>query len=47
MQAFSNLAKTNNTILLPEKTGDIGAMVGQVCGFEGGAVSPQSLEFYT
>ena len=30
VQAFSNLAKTNNTLLLPEKTGDIGSMVAQV-----------------
>ncbi len=30
VQAFSQLAKKSNTILLPEKTGDIGAMVAQV-----------------
>ena len=30
MQAFSKLAKTNNTVLLPEKTGDVGSMVAQV-----------------
>ncbi len=29
IEAFSNLAKETNTILLPEKTGDIGAMVAQ------------------
>ena len=32
VQAFSNLAKTSNTLLLPEKTGDISSMVGQVRG---------------
>ena len=30
IQAFSQLAKTNNTLLLPEKTGDISSMVAQV-----------------
>jgi len=30
VQAFSQLAKTNNTVLLPEKTGDISSMVAQV-----------------
>ena len=30
VQAFSQLAKTNNTLLLPEKTGDISSMVAQV-----------------
>jgi regulator of protease activity HflC (stomatin/prohibitin superfamily) len=29
ISAFSNLAKETNTILLPEKTGDIGSMVAQ------------------
>ncbi|MCH7498927.1 MAG: paraslipin [Nitrospinae bacterium] len=29
IDAFSNLAKTTNTVLLPEKTGDIGSMVAQ------------------
>jgi len=29
IEAFSNLAKETNTILLPEKTGDIGSMVAQ------------------
>ena len=29
IQAFFNLAKETNTILLPENTGDTGAMVGQ------------------
>lgn len=29
IQAFSNLAKETNTILLPENTGDTGAMVAQ------------------
>jgi regulator of protease activity HflC (stomatin/prohibitin superfamily) len=29
IDAFSNLAKETNTILLPEKTGDIGSMVAQ------------------
>ena len=31
VDAFSKLAKTSNTILLPEKTGDISSMVAQVC----------------
>lgn len=31
VQAFSKLAKTTNTILLPEKTGDVSSMVAQVC----------------
>lgn len=30
VQAFSKLAKSTNTVLLPEKTGDISSMVGQV-----------------
>lgn len=30
VQAFSQLAKTSNTLLLPEKTGDVGSMVAQV-----------------
>ena len=30
VQAFSQLAKTTNTVLLPENTGDISSMVGQV-----------------
>jgi len=29
IQAFSNLAKETNTVLLPEKTGDVGSMVAQ------------------
>ena len=29
IEAFSNLAKETNTVLLPEKTGDIGSMVAQ------------------
>jgi len=29
IDAFSNLAKETNTVLLPEKTGDIGSMVAQ------------------
>ena len=28
--AFSQLAKSSNTLLLPEKTGDVGSMVAQV-----------------
>ena len=31
VQAFSQLAKTSNTLLLPEKTGDVSSMVAQVC----------------
>lgn len=30
VQAFSKLAQKGNTILLPEKTGDVGSMVAQV-----------------
>lgn len=30
VQAFGKLAKTGNTLLLPEKTGDVGSMVAQV-----------------
>lgn len=30
VQAFSQLAKSTNTLLLPEKTGDISSMVSQV-----------------
>ena len=30
VQAFSKLAKSTNTLLLPEKTGDISSMVSQV-----------------
>ena len=30
VSAFSNLAKSGNTILLPSNTGDISSMVGQV-----------------
>ncbi len=30
VQAFSKLAKTNNTLILPEKTGDISSMVAKV-----------------
>ena len=30
VQAFSQLAKTSNTLLLPEKTGDVSSMVAQV-----------------
>jgi regulator of protease activity HflC (stomatin/prohibitin superfamily) len=33
VQAFGKLAKTGNTLLLPEKTGDVGSMVAQVTGF--------------
>ena len=29
--AFSNLAKTNNTMILPSNTGDVTSMVAQVC----------------
>jgi regulator of protease activity HflC (stomatin/prohibitin superfamily) len=29
IEAFANLAKESNTILLPEKTGDVGSMVAQ------------------
>ena len=29
--AFSNLAKTNNTMILPSNTGDVSSMVAQVC----------------
>ena len=29
IEAFSQLAKETNTILLPEKTGDMGSMVAQ------------------
>lgn len=40
VQAFSKLAKNSNTILLPEKTGDISSMVAQVgpmgCGWRCG-----------
>jgi len=32
VEAFKNLAKTNNTILLPANTGDAGAMVAQALG---------------
>ena len=32
VQAFGKLAKTGNTLLLPEKTGDVGSMVAQVGG---------------
>ena len=32
VEAFSNLAKTNNTILLPANTGDAGSMVAQALG---------------
>ena len=31
MDAFKSLAKTSNTVLLPEKTGDVSSMVAQVC----------------
>ena len=30
VQAFSQLAKTSSTLILPEKTGDISSMVSQV-----------------
>ena len=30
MNAFSNLAKTNNTVVLPANVGDAGSMVAQV-----------------
>ena len=31
VSAFSNLAKTGNTVLLPTNTGDVSSMVSQVC----------------
>ena len=31
VDAFKSLAKTSNTVLLPEKTGDVSSMVAQVC----------------
>ena len=31
VQAFGRLAKRGNTLLLPERTGDVGSMVAQVC----------------
>ena len=30
VQAFGNLAKKSNTVILPEKTGDVSSMVAQV-----------------
>ena len=33
MKAFSNLAKTNNTVVLPANVGDAGSMVAQVRAF--------------
>jgi regulator of protease activity HflC (stomatin/prohibitin superfamily) len=30
VKAFSNLAKTTNTVLLPDRPNDVGSMVGQV-----------------
>uniref|UniRef100_A0A1X7UXW2 Band 7 domain-containing protein n=1 Tax=Amphimedon queenslandica TaxID=400682 RepID=A0A1X7UXW2_AMPQE len=35
VQAFGNLAKASNTVLLPEKTGDISSMVGQAMAIYG------------
>lgn len=32
VQAFGNLAKTSNTVILPANTGDAASMVAQVCG---------------
>jgi len=31
VEAFSNLAKKSNTVLLPANTGDVSSMVTQVC----------------
>ena len=31
VSAFGNLAKTNNTVILPSNTGDVSSMVAQVC----------------
>ena len=31
VDAFGNLAKTNNTVLLPSNPGDVSGMVSQVC----------------
>ena len=31
VQAFGNLAKTSNTVILPANTGDAASMVAQVC----------------
>ena len=33
VDAFSNLAKTSNTVLLPANTGDVSSMVSQVCTY--------------
>lgn len=44
VQAFSQLAKKSNTILLPEKTGDIGAMVAQAVGVFGHVTSNSPLK---
>lgn len=42
VQAFGKLAKTGNTVLLPERTGDVGSMVAQVSGTEAGEKTPYS-----
>ena len=39
VQAFSKLAKEGNTLLLPEKTGDISSMVSQVIFTSGEGVA--------
>jgi len=44
IDAFSNLAKETNTVLLPEKTGDIGSMVAQALAVFNKIQNPASPE---
>ncbi|XP_072038755.1 stomatin-like protein stl-1 [Amphiura filiformis] len=42
--AFSNLAKTGNTVLLPSNTGDISSMVGQAMAIYGNMTTQQNAQ---
>jgi valyl-tRNA synthetase len=42
VDAFKNLAKSSNTVLLPEKTGDVSSMVAQAMAIYGSMVKPTS-----
>eukprot|EP00731_Ephydatia_muelleri_P016851 Em0009g1275a len=44
VQAFSKLAKTTNTILIPEKTGDVGSMVAQAMAIYGNMTKVNAAE---
>ena len=44
VQAFSKLAKATNTVLIPEKTGDVGSMVAQAMAIYGNMTKANAAE---